>query len=50
MFRRTAFIASKAPSAIRRSILDETRIRCHPTEEYREYGRPYVESLQHAGS
>ena len=50
MFRRTAFIASKAPSAIRRSILDETRIRCHPTEEYREYGRPYVESLQHAVS
>jgi len=47
MFRRTAFIASKAPSAIRRSILDEIRIRCHPTEEYREYGRVYVESLQH---
>jgi hypothetical protein len=50
MFRRTAFIASKAPSAIRRSILDETRIRCHPAEEHREDGRAYVESLQHAAS
>jgi hypothetical protein len=47
MFRRAAFIASKAPSAIRKSILDETRIRCHPAEEYREHGRAYAERLQH---
>lgn len=50
MFRRTAFIASKARSAIRKSILDETRIRCHPAEECREYGRAYVEHLQHVAS
>jgi hypothetical protein len=47
MFRRTAFTASKAPSAIRKSILDETRIRCHPAEEYRQHGRAYAECLQH---